>query len=151
MGAFTDAANTIRQRFNTEFHARRNTPIAFDNFAGLLKSDGSFISKPEDSNGDNVSWVRLSIRSNDAEIATMGGVGNRRFRQSGAMLVQVFVPTGVGDGTVYEIADDVGNAVRGVTVSGVRLKATTPPRFVGPDGAWFQANLSTPFEFDLIA
>ena len=151
MGAFTDAANTIRQRFNSEFHSRNDAPIAFDNVDVLLRPDGSFVKKAEDINGNPAPWVRFSIRANSADIASMGGVNNRKFRQAGAVIVQVFIPTNSGDGKAYEIADDVAAALRGVTVSGVRLSATTPPQFVGPDGSWYQTNTSTPFEFDLIA
>ena len=151
MGAFTDAANTLRTRFSTEFHSRNDAPIAFDNVDGLLKTDGSMVKKAEDINGNPAPWVRFSIRASNADIASMGGTGNRKFRQAGSVIVQIFIPTGSGDGKAYDIADDVAAALRGVTVSGVRLGATTPPRFVGPDGAWWQGNTSTPFEFDLIA
>lgn len=148
MPSFDEAAKTIRERFKTEFHALRDAPIAFDNVEGLIDSNGNLIQEATDGNGNPVPWVRLSIRLGNASQITAGR--KRRFRQRGAIIVQIFVPTGNGDGVAYRIADDVAAALRGVTVSGVRMRATSAPQFVGPDGQWWQANSNTPVDFDTI-
>jgi len=146
---FEQAANTLRQRFKTDFHNRNTAPIGWDNVSGLVKPNGDFIEEAQDSNGDPIPWVRFAIRPSRAQQISSGAVGNRRFRQPGTVIVQIFVPTGTGDGKAYQIADDIAVSLRGVTDSGVTLKATSPPQFVGPDGGWWQSNTTTEFQFDL--
>lgn len=146
MPTFQQAANTLRDRFTAEFHARRSEPIAYDNFSKLVDVNGNFVDRP-----GNAGWVRYNLRPSDSEQITFGQVGSRRFRQPGVVIVQIFVPTGSGDEQVHAIGDAIAQAMRGVTVNGVRLKATSQPKFVGPDGAWWQANTTTEYEFDLIA
>ena len=65
--------------------------------------------------------------------------------------VQVFTPTEQGAATALGIADDVATALRGVTVSGVVLKAASVIP-IGRDGVdFFQVNINVPFRYDLIA
>jgi len=145
MPTFSEAASTIRNRFATQMHAERSILIAFDNATGLY--DGTqTVQEPQDANGDPVPWVRLNIRPGNAFQVTLGR--NRTFRNPGTVITQIFTVAGTGDGLANEIAEDVAAALRGVTVSGVRLRATSPPQFVGPDGAWYQVNCVTPFEYD---
>ena len=146
MTTFREARDAIANRFTTEFHAQRSEPIAFDNFSKLVKPDGSLTDKP-----GNAPWTRLSIRMASGDVVSLGGTGSRTFRHAGVALVQVFVPSGQGDGTAYTIADAAASALRGVEVSGVRFFAPEPPEFVGPDGAWWSVNVGTDFEFDLVA
>jgi len=149
MTDFKQAANTLRSRFKMEYHNRRSDPIAFDNVEGLIDTNGNIVQEATDNNGNPRPWVRFSIRPGAAQQQSLGAPGSRRFRQTGVVICQIFVPTGQGDGSAHEIADDIAASLRGVTDSGVRLRATTPPQFVGPDGAWWQANSTTEFEFDL--
>lgn len=149
MTTFTQAANALRKRFVDEFHtAQPEIPISFDNVERLLKSDGTFTDavgfddKP-------VPWVRFSVRPGQAFQASVGV--KRLWRHPGTVIVQIFAIQGSGEARALEIADDVGDALRGVTVDGVRLSAPSPPQYVGPDGSWWQTNVTTEFEFDLIA
>lgn len=152
MPTFEAAANTIRSRFQSQFHASRaSVPIAFDNVEGLYQSDGTVIQSPQDANGNPITWVRLNIRSGDAHQVSAGKTGNRVFRHPGVVIVEIYAVVGTGDSLTHAIADDIADALRGVTVSGVRLYATSPPQSVGPDGAWWQSNIVTRFEYDQTA
>lgn len=146
MPTFSEAAATIRTRFATELHAARDILIAFDNVAGLYDGGGVTHTEPKDTSGNPVPWVRLNTRPGDAFQVSLGK--NRTFRHPGTVIVQIFTISGTGDGLAQQIADDVAAALRGVTVDGVRFKATSPPQYVGPDGPWYQVNCVTPFEYD---
>lgn len=142
MTGFAAAATAIRTRFVEAFHDRApDVPIAFDNVAGLYTVGGETQDEP-----GGEPWVRLSLRGAGAQQVALGH--RRTFRHSGAVLVQIFIPAGAGEGRAQEIAEAVAAALRGVTVSGVRLAATTPPEWVGPDGAWAQWSVRTQYEFD---
>jgi len=133
--SFETAGNTIRSRFATQFALIQPTvPIHYDNDAG----------DPPDSGP----WVRLTILDGDASQVSLGAT--RRWRNPGVVTIQVFVEVGIGDGLAREIADDVAAIFRGVTVSGVIFRAPSIRR-VGPDGKWYQVNVSTPFQFDILA
>jgi len=144
---FTEAANTLRQRFNDEFRSRSDAFVTYDNVNQLQKPDGSWVTEPKDSNGDPAPWVRFSIRASNAQQISAGS--QRLFRQPGSIIVQIFIPVGKGDGKAYEVADAIAASLRGVTINGVRLKATSPPQFVTAEGSWSQFNSITPYSFDL--
>lgn len=146
MTSFLSAANTIRSRFSTQFHnSEPDVPIAFDNVEGLLTSGGDLVQEATDSNGNPKPWVRLNLRPGSANQVSMSP---RTYRQPGVVMTQVFVPAGRGDKRANEIAEAVAGALRGVEENGVRLRATSPPQFVGPSGNWWQTNVTTDFEYD---
>lgn len=146
MTTFTQAANAIRSQFQTDFHASEpDVPIAFDNVEGLYTSGGSIVQESKDGNGNPAPWVRLNVRHADAQLVSLGP---RTYRQPGTVITQVFIPVGTGDIRASEIAEAVAGSLRGVDTSGVRFDATSAPQFVGPDGSWWQTNVTTPFEFD---
>lgn len=66
--------------------------------------------------------------------------------------MQVFTPTDEGANTALAIADDVGTALRGITISGVVFKASSVVP-VGREGddPYYQVNINTPFRYDLMA
>ncbi len=135
--SFAATAATIRQRFASEFAlVRAAVPVAYANRQ---------FTPP-----DNAEWVRLAIIEGDSTLAGLGGTGANRYRNTGVVAAQIFVPVAVGDGLAYEIADDIATIFRSKLVSGVRFRtpATAP---AGPDGAWYQRNVTVPFSADLIA
>jgi hypothetical protein len=132
MGHAIDA-QTIRQRFETEFGAL--SPAIEYTFGDV---DG--FTPPEDA-----AWVRLHVLSGDQRQVGMGKY--RRFRRIGLVEVQIFVPAGSGDGLAREIADSVADIFEGRTVSGVIFRGTGLNR-VGVTGAWVQWNCSTPYQAD---
>lgn len=134
--SFAATAATIRQRFDAEFALVRATvPVAYPNRQ---------FTPP-----DNGEWVRLAIVEGDSALAGLGGAGANLYRNNGVVVAQIFVPVAIGDGLAYEIADDIAAIFRSKLVSGVRFRtpATAP---VGPDGPWYQRNVTIPFRADLI-
>lgn len=129
--SFETAANTIRSQFNTEFsNLRPNVEIAWPNIAFTPNSGES--------------WVRLTIQDGDSrQVATVG----EKWRHPGVVIVQVFVPEGTGDGTALAIADDVVSVFQGMTLSGIRFRASSAET-VGASDGWYQVNVTTDFEYD---
>lgn len=138
--SFESTANTIRDRFVTQFHAARSEPITFQNWGQFYQKDGSIeTTKPNGS-----AWVRLSIQNGDSrQVATVGD----KWRHPGVLIVQVFTPVGQGDKEALIIADAVVSVFQGVTVSGIRFRATSI-NAVGPSDGWYQVNVTTDFEYD---
>jgi len=132
MPDFDTAATTIRSEFATEFTTH---DIAWENVT---------FTPP---NGEP--WVRLTIREGEASLPAFGG-GSNVYRHPGTVIVQVFTPDGTGDGQAREIADSVADIFRGKRLSGVRFFDAPYINTVGTDGAWFQINVTMPFEYDLL-
>ena len=107
--SFAATAATIRQRFASEFAlVRAAVPVAYANRQ---------FTPP-----DNAEWVRLAIIEGDSTLAGLGGMGSNRYRNTGVVAAQIFVPVAVGDGLAYEIADDIATIFRSKLVSGVRFR-----------------------------
>ena len=136
---FAQIAGAIRARFSTEWpQLRPSAPVAYDNTAFDPTRDAL------DAGGRNLaSWVRLTIIPGDGFQASLGTP--RVWRATGIVVVQVFSPLGEGDGSAYSLADDVAAIFRGVTVQGVVFRAPSLTH-IGPDGAWYQINVATPFQ-----
>lgn len=95
-------------------------------------------------------WCAITIRGGEGQQASLEGPGRRRWRYPGVIFVQVFTPTGAGLNTALGIADDVAAALRGVSVSGVVLRAASVQP-LGRDAGWEQVNVSCPYRFDMTA
>lgn len=89
-------------------------------------------------------WVRVTVLRGDSRQAS---IPQARWRNVGVFSVQCFAPLAAGEEPCLALADSVVTAMRGVTTSGIRLKATSLDR-VGVDGTWLQINANTPFEYD---
>ena len=90
-------------------------------------------------------YVRVTVLPGDSRQAAIGKT--RLWRNVGVVMVQIFVPLSQGDEAARALGDSVTTALRGVTVSGVHLKATSLRR-VDANRQWLQHNASTPFEYD---
>ena len=139
------AYNTILGKLKTKMDAARPlVPIAWPNI--------QFDPADDYTPGTHQGWARVALVGGDAEIASAGGTGSRRWRHYGVVVVQVFTPLGKGAAMALAIADDVATAFRGVTASGVVLRAPTV-RPIGTDaeGAFWQCNIETPYRYDQTA
>jgi len=94
----------------------------------------------------NAPWARLAVRSTDARVASVGGP-SVRFRHAGDIILEVFVPEGVGDGRARELADLGCDIVRAREESGIRVWA---PRAIplGVRDGWYRINVVAPYERD---
>lgn len=125
-------SQTIRERFNTQWPIEQPS-VAF-----------SFADVDYDPVKDTP-WVRLNVLTGNARQVSMGLF--RRFRRTGLVLVQIFVPAGRGDGLAKELADSVANIFEGRTVNGVIFRAADLER-VGVDGSWAVWRCSVPYQAD---
>jgi hypothetical protein len=132
--SFASTANTIRNRFATEFAAVRPTvPIHYDNVPATPPAASP--------------WARLTIVEGASFQVSLGA--SRRFRDTGTAIVQVFTALGSGDGEAREIADDVQAIFKAITVAGVIFRKPSAAR-IGPDGRYYQVNVTIPFQADEI-
>lgn len=99
---------------------------------------------------DDEAWVRLNIDPAGASWASMGDPDNNVERNTGLVTVQVFVPSGEGEGQALELADQVRSVFRSWTDVTSRVRFRVPPfaRKIGTEGKWHQINVVAPFEFD---
>lgn len=99
---------------------------------------------------DNGPWMRLVIQDSGASWASMGDPGNNIARNVGQVTIQIFVPSGEGEGLALEIADLAMAVFRSWSDATTGLRFEVPPyaRQVGIDGKWYQVNVVAPFRFD---
>lgn len=128
---------TIRERFVAQWAALHPTvPYTFDNQG----QDDSFPTR-------DTAWVRVVILDGEAEQVEMGNT--RRWRRTGLVVVQIFVPSGEGTGEAAQLCDSVRDIYEGRTINGVIFRATSRNRVGrGRDAVWVQWNASTPFQAD---
>lgn len=129
--------NEARQAIQSAFIAvwGTTTPVAFDN-------------KPFDADGLNVPWVRLNVQFTTGSISALGQVGSRCFRNEGFVFVQVFTPVGGGASLNDVLATTARNVFRGVQLAGGLWFRNEGITHVGPEGKWYQQNVSAEFIFD---
>ena len=134
--SFETAAQTILDRFDAQFSALEPAvEVAMPNV--------QFEPNQQEE------WVRIELLPGDSFQASVGAT--RRWRNPGLVAVQIFTKINAGIERALEIADNVTTALRGVTVSGVRLKATSIRQVGAEDNRWFQINANTPYEYDDLA
>lgn len=144
MSGYGSEATTIRVRFSDRWGD--TTPVAWENLAfDPLRQSGD----PDGETVDPAPWVRLTIRTGDAEQVGGAPVGARRFRHVGVVFVQIFTPKGTGDQRARELADEVCAIFRGVTDSGVVFQ-TPHVEPAGTDDAWYQLTVECPYYRDTL-
>jgi hypothetical protein len=119
MTTINEARETIYQTFVTGWGA--TSPYTFDNEAY----------KPDDSNP----WVRLAVRNRTSNTDTLGPVARRKQLRSGAIFLQIFIPTNSG----VKDADTLVRKFREIFEAKVLTPGTlwvtsVDAREIGPDG-----------------
>ena len=139
--AFRTAFNTIMTRFNTQMNSTRpNVPIAWPNI--------DFDPTVNFNAASHQGWARITILAGDQNQASING-SSTLWRQTGVITVQVFTPTEKGAEMGLSIADDVAAIFRGLTVSGVVMKAgSVVPIGREDEEPFYQVNVDVPFRYD---
>jgi hypothetical protein len=88
-------------------------------------------------------WARFSVLLG-SQIHPEGSE-RQWYRQIGMAVAQVFVPAGIGHGQALTIVDTIDEAFRSTSQQGVVL-GEPALRTVGRDGAWWQLNVTLPFQ-----
>lgn len=97
-------------------------------------------------------FVVIEFPGGTAEQITIGAPGNNVFRERGAFMVHVFVPSGSGEQAARVMAGQIAAIYRGKSFSGVDCGAPYPPGDdTGPNGNWFGSSFSIPYQYDFFA
>ncbi len=135
MTTLNEAREACNLRFTTLFTGVTADRIALDN---------EEFNEPTDGN-----WVRLIVRSFVRVQDTLGKAGNRRFRSTASVLVQVYALANTGVKQLDTLAEEVKNVFEGVSFSGLDFLAGDI-RETGVDGKWNQYVVEIEFDFDEI-
>jgi len=94
----------------------------------------------------------VTVSIGDEQQLTMGGA--RKFRATGELEAQLFVPRERGDAALLALAQDVLDAFQGVTINSPLVRFTPPPSLVGAvdyDDAMARRTVRVPFLTDFTA
>jgi hypothetical protein len=98
---------------------------------------------------DRSPWARFTMRHADGFQATLSNVsGQRRWRRTGTVFIQLFAPTNEGLATLDEMAMIARGAFQGKATAGGVWFRNGRVREIGVDGKWQQANVLIDFEYD---
>lgn len=97
----------------------------------------------------STAFIRPKIQFSARTQASLGTSGNRVFRTSGVLIVQVFALTGNGPGAALSLVDALVSLFEGVQLSGGLVFRAAEIREIGQDGPFSQTNITFPFFFDM--
>lgn len=98
---------------------------------------------------DSGAWARVTLRHATGRQATLrGATGERRFRRTGTLTVQIFTPHGEGLTLNDTLSKIITDALEGVTTASGVIFRDVRPNEIGPDGKWYQTNVLAGFEYD---
>lgn len=109
---------------------------------------------------DESSWVRVSVHFMSGRGASLGVVGDRLYRTSGFVVIEVFVPKdkgtanagGTGSDDLLEDAINIFKGIRLSTTNSVIRFSNYDLITVGDTGdGWYKQNVSHEFEYDTIS
>lgn len=116
--------NTIRAILAARMATWTTTPICWPNTAPLATL--------------NAPWVRFTVIPFARTWPTVPA-GTKRV-MDGEVVVQVFVPSGSGDGTAATLADSIGAHFSKYASGGVQCHEPSAPVVVGDVDGWYQVN-----------
>lgn len=120
--------NTARAILAARMAEWTTTPICWPNTAPLTAF--------------NAPWVRFAVLSaGDVYEPLSAGAP---VAEAGRVVVQVFVPSGSGDGTASMLADSIGDLFRNYTSNKLQCGAIKRQTIGDADG-WYQLNISAPW------
>jgi len=142
---FDAARDEMLALFNVAWLA--NTPAINGAVAIPVEWQGVYSGAPP---AADEAFARVTIRHSEGGQITFGNTSNRRFNRSGLITVQVFAPISSGGGLSFaeNAAIIARDAFEGVgTASGIWFRNSRIQE-IGPEGAWFQMNVVTEFQYD---
>lgn len=127
-----EARESVYDLFRTTWGSR--TPYTLEN--ELFHGDSQ-----------STAWVRVSVRFIDPTNATLGPIGQRKYRRSGIAFFQIFTLLDKGMAAADGHAVVVRNGFEGVTYESVNFFDATA-RDLGPDGKWNMTTVEVNFNFE---
>ena len=133
MTTLNEAREAVYSRFTTEWGS--SSAFTFENES---------FDEPADS-----PWVRVSVRSLSRSQETMGRVGNRKFRPTALVFVQVYTRTNTGVEQGDTLAVQAKDIFEAISFSGLDFNNGLV-RETGPDGKWYQHVAEIKFDYEEI-
>lgn len=113
--------------------------------AVLYTDSKTVVPKTVDGDSNPDLWARITVQHSSG---SNGAIGNILFDRFGVVTVQVFTPLGTGlsiGDNVYKI---VGDAYEGKTTPGGVWFRNVSVNEIGPEGEWYQTNITADFEYN---
>ena len=139
---YEELHNIIRTRFQERIADVHSLTTQYDN---------QNLTKPQ-----NKLWCRFTIKDGDTFQKSIGSPDTNIHRAVGVAFAQLFCPIGKGDKDILAMADNIAEAFRGKSVSGVVFK-TPSIKILGrvaadkrTAGSEWQVNVSIPYYADII-
>ena len=138
---FTEARDEIHTLFKTAWDAGVET-------AGqtvLYADSKTQVPKTDDADNNPDLWAKITVQHSGGGNAA---IGNTFFDRFGVVTVQVFTALGTGlsiGDNVYKI---VADAYEGKTTPGGVWFRNVSVNEVGPEGEWYQTNITADFEYN---
>jgi len=92
-------------------------------------------------------WIRLALLDGDAFRVTIGNPGTHR--QTGIILLMIFVPLSEGTHVVRQYADTLSALFRDVQFNGITCREASPVN-VGAVEGWYQYHVNIPYFYDSV-
>lgn len=133
---FAQARDQILALGTTAWQAHNDYPLLFDDSAS------------EEIPKTSTPWARMTIRHESGEQDTLSNpLGNKLFSRRGVLIVQLFTPRGKGLQSADTLAKVFMDAYEGKSTSGGVWFRNARYREIGPDGNWYQTNVTLDFEY----
>lgn len=113
--------------------------------AVLYTDSKTVVPKTVDGDSNPDLWARITVQHSSGSNAA---IGNGLFDRFGVVTVQVFTALGTGlsiGDNVYKI---VGDAYEGKTTPGGVWFRNVSVNEIGPEGEWYQTNITADFEYN---
>jgi hypothetical protein len=134
---FADAVAAIRSRLGNPFGS---VPLAYPNESFDPPDDGGSPPSP-------LPWIYLEVLGGPSDMTAFNSPGKRVVTERGTIFAHCFVPVGTGDQAAYQLAGEVGAALRMAAFSGIQTEAASIGGGESGDdsGNWFRVSVSVPF------
>lgn len=134
MADINSARKLIYNRFINQWNDE--TPFGFDN--------------EEFDPPDNSPWVRLTVRNQVSNQSSLGKKSNRKFIREGSIIVQVFAPIEEGTSELDRLSELIRDMFEGERLSSDVWVNQTDIREVGPDGKFYQYNVESFINYEVV-
>lgn len=132
---YADEYAALAGHFNAEWEKLSNAlPLAWENVP---------LDEPNPPSG----YVAFHVLNGQAGTVSIGAPGSNTVRHPGIINVNIFVPLDAGKPAALRVADNVAAILRSVSIQGILVREPSAVT-IGPSGAYFQMNVSAPFQRD---
>lgn len=97
--------------------------------------------------GGNAPWVRFTVLADGDAVSFVTTPTDCTGLETGLVVVQVFTPSGTGDGEASRLADSIAAHFRYFSKDGLNC-GNISKMAVGVDDGWFQINVTSRWHYD---